>query len=102
MPDIEQRFWQKYKDQGLVVVALNAHDTVEEIGQVQQFVHNLGTTYDIGLEQTTTYDSLVQNFAGLNPFPVDVIIGKDGKIEYVTREYDPDAMTQIIERLLAE
>ena len=102
MPDIEQRFHQTYKDQGLVVVALDAHDTTEQIGQVQQFIDNLGVTFDVGIEQSGTYTSLVQNFAGLNPFPVDVLIGKDGRIRYVTREYDPYAMTEIIEQLLAE
>lgn len=102
MPDIEQRFWQKYREQGLVVVALNAHDDLEKIGEVQQFCDKLGVTYDIGLEETETYMSLTQNFEGLNPFPVDVIVGKDGKIAYITREYDPDAMSEIIEQLLAE
>jgi hypothetical protein len=102
LPDIEQRFHQTYKDQGLVVVALNAHDGPELIGQVQQFIDNLSVTFDVGLETSNTYDSLVQNFAGLNPFPVDVLIGKDGKIRYVTREYDPYAIDEMIQQLLAE
>lgn len=85
-----------------MVVALDAHDTTEQIGQVQQFIDNLGVTYDVGIETSGTYTSLVQNFAGLNPFPVDVLIGKDGRIRYITREYDPYAMTEIIEQLLAE
>ena len=102
MPDIEQRFHQTYKDQGLVVVALDAHDTVEQIGQVQQFIDNLGVTFDVGIEQSGTYGSLVENFAGLNPFPVDVLIDKTGKIRYVTREYDPYAIDEMIQQLLAE
>ena len=85
-----------------MVIALNAHDGLEQIGQVQQFCDNLGVTYDVGLEQTQTYMGLTQNFDGLNPFPVDVIIDRDGTIAYVTREYDPDAMTEVIEQLLAE
>jgi hypothetical protein len=102
LPDIEQRFYQTYKDQGLVVVALNAHDTVDDIAQVQQFVDNLGVTFDIGIEETETYTSLVQNFAGLNPFPVDVLIDKKGMIRYVSREYDPYAIDELIQQLLAE
>lgn len=85
-----------------MVVALDAHDPVEVIGQVQQFTDNLGVTFDIGIEESETYTSLVQNFDGLNPFPVDVLIGKDGKIRYVTREYDPYAMDELIQQLLAE
>jgi hypothetical protein len=102
LPDIEDRFFQPYKDQGLVVIALNAHDTLEQIGQVQQFCDNLGVSYDVGLEQTQTYTSLTQNFEGLNPFPLDIIVDKNGTIAHVTREYDPAAMTQIIEQLLAQ
>lgn len=85
-----------------MVVALDAHDDLEQIGQVQQFLDNLGVTYDVGLEETQTYMSLTQNFEGLNPFPVEVIIGKDGKIAYVAREYDPYGMAEVIEQLLAQ
>jgi hypothetical protein len=102
LPDIEDRFWKTYRDQGLVVVALNAHDTLEQIGQVQQFTSNLGVTYDVGLEQTQTYMSLTQNFEGLNPFPLDIIVDRSGTIVHVTREYDPLALTQLIEELLAQ
>ena len=85
-----------------MVVALNAHDTLEQIGQVQQFCDNLGVTYDVGLEQTETYSSLTQNFEGLNPFPLDIIVDRNGTIVHVTREYDPVALTEIIEQHLAE
>lgn len=85
-----------------MVVALNAHDTLEQIGQVQQFVQNLGVTYDVGLEQTQTYMSLTQNFDGLNPFPLDIIVDKNGTIIHVTREYDPSALIQVVEQALAE
>lgn len=102
LPDVEARFWQKYRDKGLVVVSLNAHDSMDQIGQVAQYVDNLRLTYPLGLEQSTTYRQLTQSFAGANPFPVDVIVGKDGRIAYIAREYDPDAMTDVIDRLLAE
>ena len=102
LPDVEARFWQKYRDRGLVVVSLNAHDTREQIGQVDQYIEHLRVTFPVGLEQSSTYKRLTQNFVGTNPFPVDVIVGKDGRIEYIAREYDPDAMTEIIERLLAK
>jgi hypothetical protein len=102
LPDVEARFWQPYRDRGLAVVSLNAHDGMERIGEVDQYVDNLRLTFPLGLEQSTTYRRLTQNFAGANPFPVDVIVGKDGRIAYIAREYDPDAMTEVIERLLAE
>lgn len=102
LPDLEARFWQKYKDRGLVMVSLNAHDASERMGEVDQYADNLRVTFPLGLEQTRTYAALTQNFAGLNPFPVDVVVGKDGKIAYIAREYDPDALVEVIERLLAQ
>jgi peroxiredoxin len=102
LPDLETRFWQKYKDRGLLMVSLNAHDATERMGEVDQYAGNLRVTFPLGLEQTRTYAALTQNFAGLNPFPVDVIVGKDGKIAYIAREYDPDALVEIIETLLAQ
>ena len=101
LPDLETRFWQKYKERGLVMVALNAHDATERMGEVDQYVDNLRVTFPLGLEQTRTYAALTQNFAGLNPFPLDVVVGKDGKIAYIAREYDPDALIEVIEKLLA-
>jgi peroxiredoxin len=102
LPDVEARFWQKYRDRGLVVVSLNAHDSKEQIGQIDQYIEHLRITFPVGLELSSTYKRLTQNFVGTNPFPVDVIVGKDGRIEYIAREYDPDAMTEVIERLLAK
>ena len=69
---------------------------------MQAFCGTLGVSFDVGLEETGTYFSLTQNFVGPNPFPVDILVGKDGKIAYITREYDPPALTEMIEMLLAE
>jgi peroxiredoxin len=102
LPDVEERFWQAYRGRGLMVVALNAHDGLDRIGEVDQYVENLGLSFTLGLEQTDTYRRLTRNFAGPNPFPVDVIVGRDGRIEYIAREYDPQAMIETIERLLDE
>jgi len=97
---MEQNFLRRYGDRGLRVVALDAHDGPEVIDGVRAFVDKLGVTYPTGLEQTETYRALTANFEGTNPFPVDVIIDRDGKIVYIAREYDPEAMAEIIERLL--
>jgi hypothetical protein len=59
--------------------------------------------FPLGLEEgSPTYGAIVSNFRGPNPFPVDVIVDKDGIIRYATHEYDPDGMVEVVERLLAE
>ncbi|KYF85325.1 alkyl hydroperoxide reductase [Sorangium cellulosum] len=103
LPDTEERFWRKYKDQGLQIVALNPREPVEQIGQVQAYCDNIEITFPVGLEETaSTYAAVTSSFPGPNPFPVDVIVGKDGIVRYASHEYDPDAMTAVIEQALAE
>jgi peroxiredoxin len=102
---MEDRFWTKYRDQGVTVVAIDANG--DAMDGVQQFVENLNTTYPVGLEDedtanTATYDALTQNFKGANPFPVDVVVGRDGRILYVAREYDPEGIEAAIERALEQ
>ncbi|MGK3966185.1 redoxin domain-containing protein [Sorangium sp. So ce118] len=103
LPDTEERFWRKYKDQGLQIVALNPREPVDQIGQVQAYCDNIEITFPVGLEETaSTYAAVTSSFPGPNPFPVDVIVGKDGIVRYASHEYDPDTMTAIIEQALAE
>jgi hypothetical protein len=59
-------------------------------------------SYPVGLEVTKNYVSLTQAFQGLNPFPVDVVVGKDRKIAYIAREYDLAGLTAAIEAELAK
>ena len=108
MPDIEQRFWKKYRDKGLVVVGVNPGGrggirgaaSTDDIAGLQRFTEKLGVTFPAGVEQTGSYLRFAENFRGSNPFPVDVIVGRDGKIVYVAREYDPLSIEAVLERLL--
>ncbi|MBI5609117.1 MAG: redoxin family protein [Deltaproteobacteria bacterium] len=100
--DYQDRFQKKFGDK-IEVVKLNANvpDTMDI---VQAYVKNLGITYKIGLEDpsTHTFDAIQKNFKGVNPFPDDVVVGKDGVIRYVAREYDPDAIEAEILAALAQ
>ena len=103
IPDIEERFWLPYKDQGLDVVALNSRESTEQIGQVLAYIENLRVSMHVGIEEPAdTYAKIVANFVGPNPFPVDVVVDKSGIVRYVTHEYDPEGMKTVIEQLLAE
>lgn len=102
MPDLQQRFHEKYGDRGLLVAAVDPNG--DDPAGVRDFVKNSGATYPIGLEDpsTPTYKALIQNYRGLNPYPLDVVVGRDGKVVYVGREYDPAAMTAAVEAALAD
>lgn len=103
IPDLQERFVDVYGPQGLVAVALNPREGLEEIGKVQGWADAVSVDYPLGIESpATTYQAVVENFTGPNPFPVDVIVGKDGTVRYAAHEYDPDAMQAVIEAALAE
>jgi peroxiredoxin len=99
--DFEDRFQKKYGDR-VDVVKLDANGDLME--GVQQYVKNLHVTYRLGLEDpgTPTYNALVANFKGANPFPVDVVVGRDGNITYISREYDPDGISAALDAALSE
>lgn len=84
------------------MVALNAHDELAAIGEVEDFCQNLGLTYTVGLEETDTYGAITQNFEGLNPFPLTILVDRTGTIRFIAREYDAETMTTVVEELLAE
>lgn len=76
--------------------------STDDLDGVARFISNIRVSYPVGLESTRNYLDFAANYKGLNPFPIDVLVGKDGNIAYVAREYDPDSMTPVLERLLSE
>jgi hypothetical protein len=93
----------------LVVVGVNpggrggiqGDAATDDMGGVQRFTEKLGVTFRVGLEQTANYRRFTENFRGANPFPVDVIVDRNGIVAYVAREYDPAAMEAVIQKLLS-
>lgn len=81
---------------------LRGGPSTDDLAGVGEFTGKLGVTYPVGLEETSNYPAFAENYRGANPFPVDIIVDREGVIRYIAREYDPAAMTQVIERLLAE
>lgn len=92
---------KKYGDK-IAVVAIDANG--DAMDGAQRFVANLHPTFPISLEDpsTKTYNALNQQFKGANPFPVDVVVDRNGKIVYIAREYDPDGISAAIDAALAK
>jgi hypothetical protein len=100
---MEQRFWQGYADEGVVMLGIDPDaEDYTQLPEVENFCETLGVTYPVGVEETSTYELFGSAFAGTNPYPVDVIVDKQGIIRYVAREYDPAAMQRVVDELLAE
>ena len=98
-PDLEASIWQPYRDLGVEVVGINPPSFGDDSALIQDFIEQTGVTFPIGIDVEQTYDAFRVG-DGLSPFPLDVIIGPDGTIAYVAREYDGDAMRAVIDELL--
>jgi hypothetical protein len=98
---METTMWQQYKDQGIKVIAINSSaGDITNPTAVADYVSYLGPTYAAGTEITYTYGDFAAHYEGSNPFPIDVVIDKNGIIQYISREYDSAAMQAVVEPLL--
>ena len=67
---------------------------------VERFIEQTGVTFPVGWDLNNSYQNFGSGGSGLSPFPYDVIIDQEGRVAYVSREFDPTAMQQVIERLI--
>lgn len=96
MPQIESSIWQAYKDQDVVVIAV---DLQEELGKVKLFQINNNLSFLIGIDAT---GDVFQTYASAAPaIPYNVIIDQNMKIRYSQTGYDQPAMIALIDELLA-
>ncbi len=68
---------------------------------VGAFAEQTGVTFPLLLGDTTR-GSLALSEATISPYPLDVILDRDGTIRYLRREFDVQAMQSTLEQLLGE
>ena len=84
------------------IAGINGGASTDDMAGLQAYVEHLVISYPVGLEETSNYVGYKTNFVGQNPFPVDIIVDKNGIIRYIAREYDAPTMLAIVDQLLAE
>ncbi len=99
MPHIENEIWQKHKNNK--DFALFGIDMNEPVEKVIQFQKDIKVTYPLALDPgAKIFYTIAAENAGVTR---NIIIGKDGKIAYLTRLYKEDEfneMKEVIELLL--
>jgi hypothetical protein len=73
----------------------------ESNSTVSNFVQQTGVTFPVLLNDST-YFEYANPDGSISPYPLDVIIDRDGRIRYLRHDFDGDAMRETIENLLAE
>jgi peroxiredoxin len=91
-------FHQEYGDQGLVVVGLSSGGTADT-DDLLAFIESTGTSFPVVVDSDATYNRYVSESA-ITPYPIDIVTDSDGVIVYFSREYDPDALRDAVERVL--
>ena len=67
---------------------------------VEGFLDQTGVTFPVGWDATGSYFEYPTD-AAISPFPLDVVVDRQGRIAYVSREYDAEELRQIVEQLVA-
>jgi hypothetical protein len=68
---------------------------------VNQFIDQTGITFPVGWDASGSYFA----YAGgesVSPFPLDVVVDRNGIVAYVNRQYDPEGLKQVVEQLAAQ
>ena len=96
MPDIDTAIWQPYQDQGVLVFGLHPNDPAPLVADFQE---QTGVSFPLIADQNTK--NLFAYPPGSNyPYPRDVVIGPDGRIELIKNSFDVVEMTALVESLL--
>lgn len=76
---------------------MNTTDSGETL---EQFIDQTGVTFPTGWDVESSYDAFKAADEGLSPFPLDVLVGRDGVITWLSREYDAGALLAAVQQAL--
>lgn len=93
---LENDIWQVYRDRNVTVIAV---DIDEPISMVQGWSDALAVTYPIWLAPDWV---LFQEFPGSMNIPYNAVIGPDMTLRYASIGFDLNAITGMIDTILAE
>jgi len=94
MPHIESEIWQSLKDKGLVLVGIDRNEPMEK---AKDFASKMSISYPLAPDENSEIFTLyARKDAGVTR---NVIIDKNGKIVFLTRLFDKDEFSEMIETI---
>jgi len=81
------------------VVVLGLYDDSRTDPNLQAFLNAFQVSFPILVDTGSSYSAYRQAGA-VSPFPLDYVIDQAGRVAYFNTEYDPEAMTAVIDELL--
>lgn len=95
LPELQKNVQERFRDSGLIVLALGRKHSMEEI---KKFRKEGGYTFDMAPDPKREIFKL---YATHN-IPRNVLIGKDGKIAYQSLGFKPEAFKELIDHVFRE
>jgi len=100
MPHLEERVWQRFKDDGLQLLGV---DLDEPAAKIQGLVEDTGVTYPVCLDPGgTLFAEVTVPKAGVTR---NVVVDREGNIAFLTRLFDEaefEAMIDAVDTLLED
>ena len=94
MPHLEKDIWKKYRDKGLVFAGIDLKEPAEK---VVKFAKSMKITYPLTLDTSgSKFYSFAAPGAGVTR---NILIGRDGKIVYLTRLYNKEEFEGLKEEI---
>ena len=98
MPQLEERVWQKFKNDDFLLIGIDIKDSLEK---VSPFIEKTGVTYPIAWDpEAIIFRDFTLEGAGVTR---NIVVNRNGEIVFLTRLYKDDEfqkMIKIIEQLL--
>lgn len=91
-------YWEKLRDQGVVVVAINTAEESDPVTKARAFKQRHGLTYPILIDA----DGTVRKAFAVYGFPTNALIDGEGKIRYIGAGFDPAGLDQALRELLVK
>lgn len=98
MPDLETSIWQRYRDQGVLVVAIHRG---EDPIQLANFIEQAGITFPVLQDEGSFRELSFPPGVGY-PYPRDVVIGADLTIRSIRNSFNITELDEQVRALIAE
>ena len=94
MPHLEKQVWQRFKDRDFVLIGV---DRDEAPGVVKKFAKDMGVSYPMALDPgAEIFAKFASKESGVTR---NVLIDRQGKINFLTRLFDEKEFQEMIERI---
>lgn len=94
MPYLEKDLWQAYKDKGVVLIGVDRDEPLEK---VTAFHKVMNISYPLALDPgADIFGRFANKKSGVTR---NVVIGRDGRIAYLTRLYDKQEFSSMVKAI---